>query len=260
MTYPLPTNAVDLTFEAPAYSGGPTTVDLTFGAALGPPPGTVYAATLTGKFVLRGSIAVNYDIGVWRGLSTSTTLPHQQGAERVLSTTAVWAPPQVVNVPKAAAFSEGVACSAQTAAAWTVPVRADTHQAAAWGGMAQPTGSQASTQWQAAATAHRTASAQWQTAKHIGRSDSARYGYAKPTHRTGAAPWQQGQAHQRAATSGFGRQGKPLTRRTDALWQQALVLASYGGPQYLPPPRPVNPGVQPVVVDMRFCARYPAGG
>lgn len=260
MTYPLPPNAVDLTFEAPAQSGGPTAVDLTFGATLGPPPGTVYAATLSGKFVLRGSISVGYDIGVWRGLSTSIALPHQEGAERERSTTAAWAPPQAANVPKAAVFGDAVACSAQADSVWTMPVRADKHSAAAWGDMAKAAGSQASTQWQAPAAAHRTAAAPWQTAKHVGRSDSARYGHAKPTHRHSVAPWQQGRAHQRAATSGFNRQGKPAQRRTEVLWQQALVLASYGGPQYLPPPRPVNPGVQPVVVDMRFCALHPAGG
>lgn len=260
MTYPLPPNAVDLTFEAPAQSGGPTAVDLTFGATPGPPPGTVYAATLSGKFVLRGSISVGYDIGVWRGLSTSIALPHQEGAERERSTTATWAPPQVANVPKAAVFGDAVACSAQADAVWTMPVRADKHSAAAWGATAKAADSQASTQWQAPAAAHRTAAAPWQTAKHVGRSDSARYGHAKPTHRHSVAPWQQGRAHQRAVTSGFNRQGKPAQRRTEVLWQQALVLSSYGGPQYLPPPRPVNPGVQPIVVDMRFCALYPAGG
>lgn len=258
MTYPLAPAAVDLTFGAPAHSGGPTAVDLTFGATLGPPP--VYAATLSGKCVLRGVVSVGYDIGVWRGLSASTTLRHQQGAERERSTAAAWAPPQVANVPKAATFGDAVACCAQADAVWTMPVRADKHDAAAWGTMAKAAGSQASTPWQAPATAHRTAAAPWQTAKHVGRSDSARYGHAKPTHRHGVAPWQQGQAHQRAATSGFSRQGKPVTRRTEVLWQQALVLASYGGPQYLAPPRPASPGVSPVVVDMRFCAVYPAGG
>lgn len=261
MTYPLPLGStVDLAFEFPATSGGLTAVDLTFGASDGPPPGTVYAATLSGKFVLRGAIEVGYDIGVWRGMSTSTALPHQQGAERECRTTAAWAPPQVANVPKAAVFSDAVAAPAQAAAGWTVPVRDEKNSAAAWGATAQATGNQVCTQWQAPAKAHRTATAPWQTAKHVGRSDGARYGHSKHTHRHTVAPWQQGRAHQRAATSGFNRQGKPLDMRAEALWQQAMVLASYGGPQYLPLPQPVNPGAQPVVVDMRFCALYPAGG
>lgn len=260
MTYPQAPGSVDLALGMSAASSDPMAVDLTFGATLGPPPGTVYAATLSGKFALRGAVSVAYNVGVWRGIAASIALPHQQGSDREHSATAAWAPPMAANVPKAAVFGDTAACHVPATANWGIPARADEQNAVTWVAAAQAAGGQSSARWQAPATAHRTAAAPWQTATHIGHSDSARYGHARPAHRHDMAPWQQGRAHQCAATSRFNRQAKPMQQRTDALWQQAVVLASYGGPQYLPPPPPFNPGVQPVVVDLRFCAAYPAGG
>lgn len=260
MTYPLPPNAVDLTFELPATGAPLSAVDLTFGATVGPPPGTVYVASMVCKFALRGAATINYDIGVWRGLSASTVAPHQQAVAQPRAISSAWEPPVGTALPQVLPFADGLDTSALTRVNWATPQRADLHSQAAWGTAAKAVGNSAGTQWQGVATAHRHAAAPWQTAQHTGRSSSARYGLAKATHRHNTAPWQQGSPQQRAVTSRMNQAAKAMRPFVLAPWQQGLVLASYGGPMYLPPPRPVDPGVLPVVIDMRFCALYPSGG
>lgn len=259
MTYPQSPSSVDLTFEFPATSGGPTAVDLTFGATLGPPPGTVYVASMSGKFALRGSVTINYNVGVWRGMSSSTTVPHQQAIHQPQDVEGAWSPAVPGAVPCAAAFGDGEDFTTLHGAAWAVPVKAHSAPAAAWGDAA-PNNALASNQWQGSAKAHNNAASRWQGAAHIGRDNGVRYGHGKPTPLSSDIPWQQGRAHQHAVTSRMHQMAKAMKPFAVIPWQQALVLASYGGPQYLAPPRPTDPVVPPVVIDLRFCAAYPDGG
>ena len=256
MTYPQAPSSVDLTFEFPATSGGPTAVDLTFGATLGPPPGTVYVASMSGKFALRGSVTINYNVGVWRGMSSSTTVPHQQAIHQPQDVEGAWSPAVPGAVPCAATFGDGEDFTTLHGAAWAAPLKAHSAPAATWGDAA-PNNALASNQWQGSTKAHNNAASRWQGAAHLARGNGVRYGHGKPTPLSNDIPWQQGKAHQHAVTSRLNQAAKAMKPFAVIPWQQALVLASYGGPQYLAPPRPTDPVVPPVVIDLRFCALYP---
>jgi len=259
MTYPTAPNAVDLTFEFPT-SGNPAAVDLTFGATLGPPPGTVYPASVSGKFFLRGSATINYNVGVWRGLQSSTAAPHQQATSNHKAVAGAWAPAVVGMADRALPFDSTRDLPASTHTAWSRPTGAPRQTVAAWSATAKPMGASASNQWQAPNRAHNNASAPWQRAAHVGRSDRVQYGHGKPAHRHDTAPWQQGQAHQRATNSGFNQMARHVAARTETPWQQALVVASYGGPSFLPLPVVVPPPRPDIVAGLRFCAVYDGTG
>jgi hypothetical protein len=256
MTYPLLPNAVDLTFEFPATNGPLDAVDLVFGETAGPPPGTVYAATMSVKFSLRGSVTLNYDIGVWRGLSASTGMPHQQAVAQPRTVSSLWSPPVGTALPKTMPFGEGTDAALGLPVGWATPQRTEKRGETPWGTVAQAAGNSAGDRWQSADKAHRETVAPWVEAKHAGRSSGARYGHGKPTHRHEVSPWQSGKAHQRAVTSRMNQAAKAMRPFAVAPWQQGLVLSSYGGPMYLTPPPSVNPGALPVLIDMRFCTRY----
>lgn len=257
MTYPLPLGAnVDLTFEFPASTGGPTAADLTFGATLGPPPGPVYEATFTAKFALRGSLTVDYDIGAWRGLSTSIVAAHQQASERKRDVTGAWMPSAASNQPRAVPLAEGLDIPVRTEAAWMPSAGAARITGTAWGAAPTAKGTSTSNQWQAPDSTRRDTHTQWQTAQHVGRSKGARYGHAKGTPRSASTPWQEGKQHHQATTTRMNQMAKAMKPFAVAPWQQAVVMASYGGPQFLPPARQVDPTEPPVVIDMRFCALY----
>lgn len=260
MTYPLPPNAVDLTFEFPA-GASPTAVDLTFGATSGPPPGTVYLATFNGKFALRGSATVNYNVAAWRGLQTDTVASHQQAAARGKSVAGMWAPSARQHLAVGTVFDADARdheLSAQ--AAWSTPVKAPRTASTTWGKAAKKTEVSTTESWKGSRWTGRPTVAPWQRGDHRGQPAGLRYGHGKPTHRSDVAPWQQGKQHQRATNSGFNQRAKPLFVPVIAPWQQGLVLASYGGPQFLPPPRPADPPIPTALVDVRFCALYPDGG
>lgn len=260
MPYPLPPSAVDLTFEYPAFSSGATAVDLTFGATLGPPPGTVYAATLSGKFTLRGTATLNYNVGVWRGLQSDTVARHQTAIDKHKAIAGAWAPSAAGIVAHALPFDSAPSMPAATVIAWSLPMGAPQQASAAWGTTATPTGASASNQWQAPNRAHNNASAPWQRGMPVGRSDRAQYGHGKPAHRHDTHPWQKGRAHQSVADSRFSRSGKPVAARTATPWQQTLVVVSYGGPRFLPLPA-VAPPVRPdTVVGLQFCQAYSGTG
>lgn len=259
MTYPLlPGAPVDLTFEFPAQSAGPGAVDLTFGATLGPPPGTVYPATFNAKFNLRGSVSVNYNTGQWRGLQADTVVAHQQAAQRSRHTAAGWQPAEQGKLIAAMPYDAARSTPHTADAAWSAPAQGHRRDKLAWGATGRATGSTAATSWLYGARATRQVAAPWARADHRGRTSGARFGLAKATHLHRDVIWDQGGEHQHAVTTRMNQMAKAMKPFTVAPWQTALVLASYGGPIYLPPP----PGVVPVrpdtVIDMRFCALYPA--
>ena len=257
MTYPLPLGAnVDLTFEFPAHSGG-ATVDLTFGATIGP---TVYEATMTAKFALRGSVTVDYDSGQWRGLQTDTVARHQQGVASHRHTTAGWQPGAKGSLHTALPHQQAQKAPTTVSAGWSVPSRGQRIDSLLWGCSGRATGASTSGDWRYGIKHTRSAVAAWLRGDHRGSSTGARYGHGKPEHLHREVLWQEGKQHQRAVTTRMGQMAKAMKPFVVAPWQTAFVVASYGGPLYLPPPQPANPGVQPVVVDLRICAVYPAGG
>lgn len=257
MTYPLPPNAVDLTFEFPVSSGGPTAVDLTFGATLGPPPGTVYEATFNAKFALRGSVTVDYDSAQWRGLRSDTVMPHQQAAARGRPTAVGWQPGVKGNVSNELPHQQAQKAPRTVSAMWSVPSPAKRLDSLPWGRSGRAAGPSASSGWSFSAKSSRETAVPWNMADHRGQAAGLRYGHGKPTHRHDVVPWQEGGQHQRAVTTRMNQMAKAMKPFVVVPWNTALVLASYGGPVFLPPPRPTDPVVPPVVIDVRFCALYP---
>lgn len=259
MVYPLPATAVDLTFDAPAFSGSPTAVDLTFGATSGPPPGTVYTASLNARIVLSGSASISYDVGQFRGLHSSTTLAFKQGQSAGQSVGAAWStgvPAQHVVV---APFGQAAAAHVDQAASWSASTAVQRACDAAWV-EARPVSQSASAAWIKSGQARRETGLQWQQGAYHGSSAVAAFVLAKPVPRAVVAVWQQGRAHQVAVTCRMNQSARRAHKALIAPWSQGLLLAGYGGPQYLPPPPFIQPPRQPVVVNLRFCAVYPAGG
>lgn len=259
MTYPLPLGAnVDLTFGAAAAGLPPTAADLTFGAPAA--TGGVLPATMVARFALRGSVVVGYDVGVWRGLRSDTVAAHQPGAACGQHVAGAWSPPLPATALRDVPFSDAVGQPAAARATWDNPARAGQVAAAAWCAAAKQTDASVGTQWQRPVRAHVSPRAPWQAGQHVGRADSSRHGHGMPTPHSAVAPWQQGRAHQRATDARANRQGATVGARIAAPWQRALMLSTYGGGVFLPPRPTVVPAVPPVVIDMRFCAKYPVGG
>lgn len=258
MTYPLlPGTPVDLTFEFLAHSAGPGAVDLTFGATLGPPPGTVYPATFNARFALRGSVSVNYNTGQWRGLQTDTVAAHQQAVPRGRYTAAGWQPAEQGKLIAAMPYDAARSTPHTADAAWNAPAQGHRRDKLAWGAAGRATGSTAATSWLYGAKATRQVAAPWAGADHRGRTSGARFGLAKATHHHRDLPWQQARQLQRATTPRMNQAAKAMKPFTVAPWQTALMLASYGGPIYLPPPPVVIPVRPDTLIGMRFCALYP---
>ena len=261
MTYPQSASSVDLVFEVASTSGSPTSVDLVFGANSTPPPGAVFDAAFTCKFKLVGSAIVNYDNAVFRGLTATTAMPHSEAAVQVHSVAQPWSPGvaglHVVGIPS----DEAARMDVSTASAWGTTQAAVRNASALWDGTAQPVGNTASTQWQASRATHRVGNLRWQES-NIGTTHSvqaiSRHALATP--RSVSTRWQQALATQRAANSPFGRAGKAHITQIEALWQQSLELASYGGPMYLAPPPALQPVRPDVAINLAFCTTYPEGG
>lgn len=260
MTYPLPPNAVDLTFEFPASPTAPTAVDLTFGATSGPPPGTVYPASMSGRFALRGSATVNYSIGVWRGLSASTVVQSQQGAPLGATRRADWDAGAEVRHRVEQPFDVAAEVEALTAAAWQPPVEVGTRTTAAWGDPARGAERVVRAAWIRTSASAIAAREQWQRTALAEDVRGLRFGLARATPKDARVPWQQAAAQGRVVDAPAGRAAKVSNTFRLAPWQRALVLSSYGGPRYLPPP-PTAPPPDPVTLqDLKFCAMYPDGG
>lgn len=256
MTYPQSPSNVDLTFEFPAGSG--TVADLTFGATLGPPPGTVYEATFSAKFKLRAAVTVNYDTAQWRGLSASTTVRHQQALARGKHTAIPWEPPVRGTLLSAMPHQQAQRAGRITQAAWSVPHRGHRQDALAWDGAGHSTGSTTSTAWRVPVKGSRTDVLPWATGAHRGSAAAVAFGLAKRQHRADAAGWDEARQQQHAVTSRMNQMAKSMKPFVVAPWRKAAVVASYGGPRYLPLAPSVPPGPPVVAIDVSFCALYPA--
>lgn len=256
MTYPQSPGSVDLTFEFPAGSG--TVADLTFGATLGPPPGTVYEAAFDAKFKLRAAVTVNYDTAQWRGLSASTTVRHQQALARGKHTAIPWEPPVRGTLLSAMPHQQAQRAGRITQAMWSVPHRGHRQDALAWDGAGHSTGSTTFTAWRVPVKGSRTDVLPWATGAHRGSAAAVAFGLAKRQHRADAAGWDEARQQQHAVTSRMNQMAKSMKPFVVAPWRKAAVVASYGGPRYLPLAPSVPPGPPVVAIDVSFCALYPA--
>lgn len=260
MTYPLPPNAVDLTFEFPATASTPNAIDLTFGATLGPPPGTVYPATMSGRFSLRASVAVNYNIGTWRGLSASTVVTNHRGLALGGTSRVHWDTAVKLDRQNLANFDEAADLLVQSAAAWSPTSKVSVNTDPAWGAVAVHTEVGTTAEWDKTPVKLSDAVAKWQKAENREGVRGGRFGLAKPTHRDNRVVWREALSATRVVDSPSNRAARVSNIFKVAPWQQAMILASYGGPMYLPPP-PVVPPPDPVTTqDLKFCALYPQGG
>lgn len=259
MTYPLPPNAVDLTFDTPAAAVPLNAVDLTFGATAGPPPGTVYAATMNVKFALRGSVVINHNIAVWRGLTASIVAQNSQASPRELVVEGVWQPGAQRQHHLTTPIGQATPKASDTGAAWGSSTSAQAGSVMPWA-RAKDAGVSANAAWSYSAAGQQSATARWQRAAVTTAETLARFGLAKNTPKSAVVPWQRGDARERVLVAPSNRAAKPTPVSVVVPWQRALVVGSEGGPRYLPLP-PVQPPVRPdTVVDVRFCAPYPESG
>lgn len=259
MTYPQDHSDVLLVFEKAAGVADPLVVNLTFGETSGPPPGTAYDATFTATFKLRGSIAVNYDTAVWRGVSASVVAPSQQAAATRTVTAAAWKSGKRTEKALEASFDQAQEALRRLGAAWNATAPTHTHRLVAWN-TAEALHERLETVWRYGTPAGRIMSTPWQVAQAIGRSSSLRFGLGKATPHHAEVPWQQAKAEHRFLRAPANRSGKAMRLDLETPWQQARTLSSYGGRRYLPPPAAVLPPIPPVIQDLRFCALYPEGG
>lgn len=260
MSYPQPSNAVDLAFTTPASSGVPTGVDLTFGATTGGPSALV-GITVQGRFKLRMSATVGFDASVFRGLATSIHVPHQSATRRPLHMTSAWSTPQSRPAHNSSPYDNAVERPAHTAARWTTPVRSKRNTAACWGATTKHTHHSAEGAWAYGAAQQTGVQSAWQEPGHrVRHSALGAYGHAKATPKGAVSPWQEAQPLQLAVTSHMNQAAKALRPTLASPWQTALVLHGGNGPRYLPLPTPVVPPPSSAVQDLRFCALYPDGG
>lgn len=259
MSYPQPSNAVDLAFTTPASSGAPTGVNLTFGATAGG-PGALVNITLQGRFKLRMSATVGFDASVFRGLVASTALAHGTAAAAQRPTAASWEPSRRGHMHCGARHQTAEASVHRSAAVWTKPRVAHRQPNVGWHA-ARPAGCAALTSWGLAASAPGCTVTLWSAAGlPTGTAAAARFGLAKPAPHRAVALWQAALAMQRVVNSGMGQAAKALAPRTTATWAVGLALSGRGGPRFLPLPAPVVLPRQDTVQELRFCALYPGGG
>lgn len=259
MTYPQDPSNVLLVFEKAASIVDPLAVNLTFGETSGPPPDAEYDVTFTAKFKLRGSVAVNYDTAVWRGVSASVVAPHQQAAATSVLTAAAWKPSKSTEKALEAAFDQAQEAFRRLGAVWKATAPTHTHRQVAWN-TAAALHERIETLWRYGTPAGRSMSVPWQAAQPVGHSDSLRFGLGKATPHRMEMPWQQAEQANRFVEVPSNRAGKHVRIDVETPWQQARTLSSYGGRRYLPPPAVVVPPIPPVIQDLRFCALYPEGG
>ena len=259
MTYPQEASEVLLVFEKAASTVDPLAVNLTFGETSGPPPDAEYDTTFAVKFKLRGSVTVNYDISVWRGVSASVVAPNQQAAATSVLTAAAWKPGKSTKKALEAAFDQAQEAFRRLGAVWKATAPTHTSRQVAWN-TAAALHERIESLWRYGTPAGRSMSAPWQAAQPIDRRASLRFGLGKATPRRMEMPWQQAAPANRFVEVPSNRAGKHIRIDVETPWQQARTLSSYGGRRYLPPPAAVVPPIPPVIQDLRFCALYPEGG
>lgn len=260
MTYPQDPTNVELVFEKPASVTDPLAVVLTFGESSGPPVDAEYEAVFNARFSMRGSMLVDYDNAVWRGVVSSLTAPHQNGAELKQLVDAPWQPSLSAVIDEAARYDDAMALMRLEGIVWTTPEALSERWRASWQRRALDASPSHSVPWQIPAPAHLDSAVPWQGAKPVGESMSARFGLAKPEHISPVIPWQTAKEVAAYVQAPMNQAGRPVEISIITPWQQALTLSSYGGRRFLPPPAPVEPGRLPTIQDLRFCGLYPEGG
>lgn len=259
MTYPQSPSAVDLVFEKPSSITNPLEVNLAFGESSGPPVDSEYEATFNARFKLRGRVTVNYDVAVWRGVTSSIQTPHQNGSDIRAEVRNLWQPSAQAEHRQEAAFQDAKRLARVAALSWSVPMSAEGRRALAWQNSAA-LGHALDLDWHSSTPAHQQRRTAWQVAKDLANSAGLRYGLAKASPAHIITQWDQGAPAGASILAPLNRAGKPVDLLTALPWQQASALASYGGRRYLPPPRPPEPVQPPVTQDLRFCALYPESG
>lgn len=259
MTYPQAPTDVNLIFEKASSVVDPLLVNLVFGETSGPPEDVEYDVTFNAKFKLRGSITVDYDNAVWRGVSASVTAPHQEASELRAGMDVPWQPSKAAERVLQSVFDTAKPMTAAQVLAWSIPESGEVHRSADWG-TAKPQGAEAAGVWNYGTPAERRAVVPWQEAEPLARFMGMRFGLAKAEHRSATTPWDKAVELPAYFQAPLNQAAKPVQIRTVLPWQEARTLSSYGGRRYLPPPRPVDPAIPPVLQDLRFCALYPEGG
>lgn len=256
MTYPQAPSNVELVFEQ-SIASSPTGVQLTFGAtAIGPAPGDTFDAVFNARFSLRGTVGVNYDSAVFRGLSSTTTFIHDNGAAREAITVSNWQPPVKGVVDVAGAFDEAAPVAVGVTTQWQPPVSAHQEADLVWGATTGAVARETASAWFVPSSTLRDTTARWQESVIVEEVLTSVFGLGLAAHRDTASRWQQGLHTDIAKTASMNRAAKPVTLGVSAPWQRALVLSTYGGPRYLPLPPSVVPPHPDTVVDLRFCALY----
>lgn len=140
---------------------------------------------------------------------------------------------------------------------WTLADPGNRRVDAAWG-LPAPLGTSSRAAWQLPVATPQAARTGWQAAVPRTAGVGARFGLGKPTPRSAHVTWQQCLGVQRVTDSPLGRAAKPTAHALRALWARGLLLASTGGPRYLPLPRPVDPVRAPTIADLVLCREYPS--
>lgn len=259
MTYPQDPSTVDLVFDKAASIVDPLAVNLTFGETSGPPPDSDHDVTFTAKFKLRGSVTVNYDTAVWRGVASSVVVPHQQGISTSKNTEATWRPSKSTEKNLKVEFDQAQESFRRLEAAWGATTPTAIHRQVPWGA-GEARHLPVESLWVYGTPAGREVGVPWQKAQPVDHRGSLRFGLAKATPRSMETPWQKAAQVNRFVETPSNRAGKAVRVDVETPWQQARTLSSYGGRRYLPPPAVVVTPVPPVIQDLRFCALYPEGG
>lgn len=259
MTYPQDPSNVDLVFEKAASIVDPLEVNLTFGETSGPPPDSDHDVTFTAKFKLRGSVTVNYDSAVWRGISASIRAPHQEAAELRAGVDMPWQPSEAAESIAEAVFEQAAELNSIKSIAWDNPDQIKITSSIPWN-TARELGSSAAAAWNYGTRAHKDSSIPWQIAAALSESSGIRFGLAKAQHKPASILWDEAAGVSVYVEAPLNQSGKEIKVDIELPWQEALTLSSYGGRGYLPPAPPVTPGTPPVTQDLRFCALYPEGG
>lgn len=256
MPYTAPAHtAVDLTL---GYAL-PTSADLTLGVQGEASQVDHFDAALTGRITLRAALSANYDNAVFRGLRTDTRAPHETAQAQTAEQRLPWQPSAALPVSQALLFDPASAVPVDEVALW---MQAQAQQAQAstdWEQAAQATHDAVQSDWgYAAATLRHTAAPWGASAAPAGLSLVAESNQAAATPHWHRCGWERSSSAVRKSTAaGFDQAALAHRDTRIAPWQQALLVASSGGP-WVPWTQPVMPP-EPVRYLLRLCRRLPVG-
>lgn len=255
MTYPQAPSNVELVFEASSNTKPLNEIDLVFGATGGQVPGAVLPATLGGRFVFKGAMALNYDNAVFRGLSARTTLAHSEGADHRVNVAAAWQPSTQARHTRTMRYQEALDAQRLLDLAWDASGNTSRPNTAKWG-KGLDVQREASSAWFYGKPASREAEAPWQRSATIYTDTGLRHFQAAARHPDKVVPWQQGEQVYISVDSLLNQAAKVTHQAVITPWQQSLLVQSYGGPWFKPPDRPADPPTPLVDLDLAFCQLY----